>query len=100
MLGGDITKESERNANRGVEGEHERLKEMYGEREYHFRIDPVNETTPHLPHCDFCAVDQSGESIGERRDRRQKENAQDAEKFLEAMQRVPHAKFARLETGS
>ncbi len=41
---------------------YEELK-MYGEEEYHFRSDPVDETTPHL--CDFCAVDQA-RSIGEK----------------------------------
>ncbi len=62
------------------------------EREYHFRSDPVDETTPSA--LWFCAVDKR-ESIEERRDRRQKKMRRTQEKFLEAIQeRVPRAKFA------
>ncbi len=60
-------------------------------REYHFAVIHIDETTPHL--IRFGAVDRR-ESIGERRDRRP-ENAQDAEKFLEAMQKGASA-IARL----
>ncbi len=78
---GDITRKR-RNANRGVEKRLTRLKEMYGE-EYHFPRRSVNETTPHLRY-DFVPLTKR-ESIGERRDRRQKENAQDIENFLKAI---------------
>ncbi len=62
----------------------------------HFRSDPRRQDN-HL--CDFVPIDQAGESIGEGRDRRQKENAQDAEKFLEKQckEGASRAKFARLE---
>ncbi len=49
-------------------------------KEYHFRSDHVDETTPHL-HCDFVPLTKR-ESIFERRDRATKENAQDARNFL------------------
>ncbi len=49
---------------------------MYGE-ENIIRSDPHRQTT--YLHCGFIAVDQARESIGERRDRRQK-NAQDAKR--------------------
>ncbi len=80
---GDITKESEEMQIEGAE-ETTRLKNVW--RRISFRSDPVDET----PICIvILLLDQAGESIGERRDRRQ-ENAQDTEKFLEAMQeRVP-----------
>ncbi len=55
-------------------------------REYHFRSDPRRfPTTPHL-HCDFKAVDQAGESIGEKATyRRQRKMRRTQEEFLEAM---------------
>ncbi len=80
QLGGDITKGKRRNANQALKEAYEELKEMYGEREYHFMMIPMNGTTPHL-HCDFCAGDKR-ESIGERRDRRQKKMRR-TQKFLE-----------------
>ncbi len=62
-------------------------------KEYHFHYDSVTSTEITPRSCDFVPLTKR-ESIGEKRDRRQKENAQDAEKFLETMQeRVPRAKF-------
>ncbi len=74
-FGGDITKESEENANRGVE---RGLRGAKGNvwRGYHFRSDPRRDNAPSALR-DFVPL-TAGESIGERRDRRQKKMRRDA----------------------
>ncbi len=76
---GDITKESEerkRGASRGLRGA---LKEMHGEENIISAVIHADGTNAHL-HCDFVPLTKRG--IYRRlRDRRQKENAQDAREF-------------------
>lgn len=97
QLGGDITKESEETQIEALKEAYEELKEMYGEENIISAVIHVDETTPHL-HCDFVPLTKRGnlsakDVIGDKKKMRRTQ-----EKFLEAMQeRVPRAKFARLE---
>lgn len=97
QLGGDITKESEETQIEALKEAYEQLKEMYGEENIISAVIHVDETTPHL-HCDFVPLTKRGnlsakDVIGDKKKMRRTQ-----EKFLEAMQeRVPRAKFARLE---
>ena len=97
QLGGDITKESEEMQIEALKEAYEQLKEMYGEENIISAVIHVDETTPHL-HCDFVPLTKRGnlsakDVIGDKKKMRRTQ-----EKFLEAMQeRVPRAKFARLE---
>ena len=97
QLGGDITKESEEMQIEALKEAYEELKEMYGEENIISAVIHVDETTPHL-HCDFVPLTKRGnlsakDVIGDKKKMRRTQ-----EKFLEAMQeRVPRAKFARLE---
>lgn len=97
QLGGDITKESEETQIEALKEAYEELKEMYGEDNIISAVIHVDETTPHL-HCDFVPLTKRGnlsakDVIGDKKKMRRTQ-----EKFLEAMQeRVPRAKFARLE---
>lgn len=97
QLGGDITKESEETQIEALKQAYEELKEMYGEENIISAVIHVDETTPHL-HCDFVPLTKRGnlsakDVIGDKKKMRRTQ-----EKFLEAMQeRVPRAKFARLE---
>ena len=97
QLGGDITKESEEMQIEALKEAYEELKEMYGEDNIISAVIHVDETTPHL-HCDFVPLTKRGnlsakDVIGDKKKMRRTQ-----EKFLEAMQeRVPRAKFARLE---
>lgn len=97
QLGGDITKESEETQIEVLKQAYEELKEMYGEENIISAVIHVDETTPHL-HCDFVPLTKRGnlsakDVIGDKKKMRRTQ-----EKFLEAMQeRVPRAKFARLE---
>lgn len=97
QLGGDITKESEEMQIKALKEAYEELKEMYGEDNIISAVIHVDETTPHL-HCDFVPLTKRGnlsakDVIGDKKKMRRTQ-----EKFLEAMQeRVPRAKFARLE---
>lgn len=97
QLGGDITKESEEMQIKALKEAYEELKEMYGEENIISAVIHVDETTPHL-HCDFVPLTKRGnlsakDVIGDKKKMRRTQ-----EKFLEAMQeRVPRAKFARLE---
>lgn len=97
QLGGDITKESEETQIEALLEAYEELKEMYGEDNIISAVIHVDETTPHL-HCDFVPLTERGnlsakDVIGDKKKMRRTQ-----EKFLEAMQeRVPRAKFARLE---
>ena len=97
QLGGDITKESEETQIEALKEAYEELKEMYGEGNIISAVIHVDETTPHL-HCDFVPLTKRGnlsakDVIGDKKKMRRTQ-----EKFLEAMQeRVPRAKFARLE---
>ena len=97
QLGGDITKESEETQIEALKQAYEELKAMYGEENIISAVIHVDETTPHL-HCDFVPLTKRGnlsakDVIGDKKKMRRTQ-----EKFLEAMQeRVPRAKFARLE---
>jgi hypothetical protein len=97
QLGGDITKESEETQIEALKEAYEQLTEMYGEENIISAVIHVDETTPHL-HCDFVPLTKRGnlsakDVIGDKKKMRRTQ-----EKFLEAMQeRVPRAKFARLE---
>ena len=97
QLGGDITKESEETQIEALLEAYEELKELYGEDNIISAVIHVDETTPHL-HCDFVPLTKRGnlsakDVIGDKKKMRRTQ-----EKFLEAMQeRVPRAKFARLE---
>lgn len=97
QLGGDITKESEEMQIEALKEAYEEIKEMYGEDNIISAVIHVDETTPHL-HCDFVPLTKRGnlsakDVIGDKKKMRRTQ-----EKFLEAMQeRVPRAKFARLE---
>lgn len=97
QLGGDITKESEETQIEALKEAYEELKAMYGEENIISAVIHVDETTPHL-HCDFVPLTKRGnlsakDVIGDKKKMRRTQ-----EKFLEAMQeRVPRAKFARLE---
>lgn len=97
QLGGDITKESEETQIEALKEAYEELKELYGEDNIISAVIHVDETTPHL-HCDFVPLTKRGnlsakDVIGDKKKMRRTQ-----EKFLEAMQeRVPRAKFARLE---
>lgn len=97
QLGGDITKESEETQIEALLEAYEELKKMYGEDNIISAVIHVDETTPHL-HCDFVPLTKRGnlsakDVIGDKKKMRRTQ-----EKFLEAMQeRVPRAKFARLE---
>ena len=97
QLGGDITKESEEMQIEALKEAYEELKAMYGEENIISAVIHVDETTPHL-HCDFVPLTKRGnlsakDVIGDKKKMRRTQ-----EKFLEAMQeRVPRAKFARLE---
>lgn len=97
QLGGDITKESEETQIEALKEAYEELKGMYGEENIISAVIHVDETTPHL-HCDFVPLTKRGnlsakDVIGDKKKMRRTQ-----EKFLEAMQeRVPRAKFARLE---
>lgn len=97
QLGGDITKESEEMQIEALKEAYEQLTEMYGEENIISAVIHVDETTPHL-HCDFVPLTKRGnlsakDVIGDKKKMRRTQ-----EKFLEAMQeRVPRAKFARLE---
>lgn len=97
QLGGDITKESEEMQIEALKEAYEELKAMYGEDNIISAVIHVDETTPHL-HCDFVPLTKRGnlsakDVIGDKKKMRRTQ-----EKFLEAMQeRVPRAKFARLE---
>lgn len=97
QLGGDITKESEETQIEALKEAYEQLKEMYGEENIISAVIHVDETTPHL-HCDFVPLTKRGnlsakDVIGDKKKMRRTQ-----EKFLGAMQeRVPRAKFARLE---
>lgn len=97
QLGGDITKESEETQIEALKQAYEEIKEMYGEENIISAVIHVDETTPHL-HCDFVPLTKRGnlsakDVIGDKKKMRRTQ-----EKFLEAMQeRVPRAKFARLE---
>lgn len=97
QLGGDITKESEETQIEALKQAYEELKGMYGEENIISAVIHVDETTPHL-HCDFVPLTKRGnlsakDVIGDKKKMRRTQ-----EKFLEAMQeRVPRAKFARLE---
>lgn len=97
QLGGDITKESEETQIEALKEAYEELKVMYGEENIISAVIHVDETTPHL-HCDFVPLTKRGnlsakDVIGDKKKMRRTQ-----EKFLEAMQeRVPRAKFARLE---
>jgi DNA repair exonuclease SbcCD ATPase subunit len=97
QLGGDITKESEETQIEALKEAYEQIKEMYGEENIISAVIHVDETTPHL-HCDFVPLTKRGnlsakDVIGDKKKMRRTQ-----EKFLEAMQeRVPRAKFARLE---
>ena len=97
QLGGDITKESEETQIEALKEAYEELKEMYGEENIISAVIHVDETTPHL-HCDFVPLTKRGnlsakDVIGDKKKMRRTQ-----EKFREAMQeRVPRAKFARLE---
>ena len=97
QLGGDITKESEEMQIEALKEAYEELKGMYGEDNIISAVIHVDETTPHL-HCDFVPLTKRGnlsakDVIGDKKKMRRTQ-----EKFLEAMQeRVPRAKFARLE---
>ena len=97
QLGGDITKESEETQIEALLEAYEELKAMYGEDNIISAVIHVDETTPHL-HCDFVPLTKRGnlsakDVIGDKKKMRRTQ-----EKFLEAMQeRVPRAKFARLE---
>ena len=97
QLGGDITKESEEMQIEALKEAYEEIKEMYGEENIISAVIHVDETTPHL-HCDFVPLTKRGnlsakDVIGDKKKMRRTQ-----EKFLEAMQeRVPRAKFARLE---
>ncbi len=83
QLGGDITKESEKNTNRGIEKKLTRLKKCMAKENIISAVIHVDETTPHL--CDLARIDQR-ESIGERRDSDKRKCAGRKGKFLEAMQ--------------
>jgi plasmid recombination enzyme len=97
QLGGDITKESEETQIEALKEAYEELKEMYGEENIISAVIHVDETTPHL-HCDFVPLTKRGNLSAKDVIGNKKKMRRTQEKFLEAMQeRVPRAKFARLE---
>ncbi len=76
-----ISPRKAKNANQALKREaYEELKEMYGEENIIFRSDDHSQTRLTLYLRGFCAVDQA-KSIGERRDRRQKENTRTRKKI-------------------
>ncbi len=64
---------------------YEEAKEMYGEENIISAVIHVDETTLSADSRDFVRLTKRGNLSAERRDEATKENAQDAEKFLEAI---------------